>query len=91
MGPGFRVPLLIVSPYAKHGYVTHHFHEASGFIAFIEHNFDLGTLGARDAGTDAFSDCFDYTQKPAPFVAIRSKVTAEHILHEVDTGPPDDD
>src|ERR1700734_2933744 len=40
MGPGFRVPLLVVSPYAKHGYVTHHMHEASGFISFIEHNFD---------------------------------------------------
>ena len=91
MGPGFRVPLLIVSPYSKHGYVTHHFHEASGFIAFIEHNFDLGTLGARDAGTDAFSDCFDYTQTPNPLAPIPTKVTAEQILHEVDSGPPDDD
>ncbi len=91
MGPGFRVPLLIVSPYSKHGYVTHHFHEASGFIAFIEHNFDLGTLGARDAGTDAFSDCFDYTQTPPAFTAIHTKITAEQIMREVDTGPPDDD
>lgn len=91
MGPGFRVPLLIVSPWTKHGYITHHFHEASGFIAFIEHNFDLGTLGARDAGTDAFSDCFDYTQTPAPFAPIPTKVTAEHIMRELDTGPPDDD
>jgi len=91
MGPGFRVPLLIVSPYAKHGYITHHFHESSGFIAFIEHNFDLGTLGRRDAGTDAFSDCFDYTQQTAPFVPIQTKVTADHILHELDSGPPDDD
>ena len=91
MGPGFRVPLLIVSPYSKHGYVTHHFHEASGFIAFIEHNFDLGTLGVRDAGTDAFSDCFDYTQTPNPLAPIPTKVTAEQILHEVDSGPPDDD
>ena len=32
MGPGFRVPLLVVSPYARHGYVSHHFHEASGFV-----------------------------------------------------------
>jgi phospholipase C len=91
MGPGFRVPLLIVSPYARRGYVTHHFHEASGFIAFIEHNFDLGTLGARDAGSDAFSDCFDYMQTPQPFSEIHSNVTADHILREVDTGPPDDD
>jgi phospholipase C len=91
MGPGFRVPLLIVSPYAKQGYITHRFHEASGFIKFIEHNFDLGTLGARDAGTDAFADCFDYTQTAVPFAPIATKVTAEQIMREVDTGPPDDD
>jgi phospholipase C len=91
MGPGFRVPLLVVSPYAKHGYVTHHFHEASGFIAFIEHNFNLGTLGARDAGTDAFLDCFDYTQTPPTFAPISTKITADQILREVDSGPPDDD
>ncbi len=91
MGPGFRVPLLIVSPYAKHGYVTHHFHEASGFIAFIEHNFDLGTLGARDAGTDAFGDCFDYSQKPPAFAPIATRVGADRLVREKDSGPPDDD
>ena len=77
--------------YAKHGYITHHMHEASGFIAFIEHNFDLGTLGTRDAGTDVFADCFDYTQKPPPLTAIPTKVTPDHLIHEADTGPPDDD
>ncbi len=91
MGPGFRVPLLIVSPFAKHGYVTHHFHEASGFIAFIEHNFDLGTLGARDAGTDAFGDCFDYSQTPPAFGPIPTRVGADRLVREKDSGPPDDD
>ncbi len=91
MGPGFRVPLLIVSPYSKHGYVTHVNHEASGFIAFIEHNFDLGTLGARDAGTDAFSDCFDYTQKPSTFTVIPTHVSADRLVREKNSGPPDDD
>ncbi len=91
MGPGFRVPLLVISPYAKHGYVSHHIHEASGFIAFIEHNFDLGTLGARDAGSDAYQDCFDYTQKPPAFTPIPTKVTADQLIRERDSGPPDDD
>ena len=91
MGPGFRVPLLVISPYAKHGYVSHHMHEASGFIAFIEHNFDLGTLGTRDAGSDAFLDCFDYTQKPPAFTPIPTKVTADQLIREQDSGPPDDD
>ena len=91
MGPGFRVPLLIVSPWAKHGYVTHVDHTAGGFIKFIEHNFDLGTLGTRDAGADAFSDCFDYTQKPPALTAIPTHVTAQQIILEKDSGPPDDD
>jgi phospholipase C len=91
MGPGFRVPLLIVSPYSKHGYITHTNHEASGFIAFIEHNFDLGTLGARDAGTDAFADCFNYKQAPPSFAPIQTRVPPDRILRESNSGPPDDD
>ncbi len=92
MGPGFRVPLLIVSPYAKHGYITHHFHEASGFIKFIEHNFDLGTSGRR-AMRDRMliCDCFDYTQKPPAFAPIVTKVKPDQLIREVDSGPPDDD
>ncbi len=91
MGPGFRVPLIVVSPYAKHGYISHVAHESSGLIAFIEHNFDLGNLGARDAGADAFADCFDYTQKPQPFTAIPTKMTVDRLVHEKNSGPPDDD
>jgi len=91
MGMGFRVPLLVVSPYAKHGYVSHRFHEASGFISFMEKNFDLGTLGARDAGSDAYSDCFDYTQTPAPYRKIKTRLTPDDLLKEKPSGPLDDD
>ena len=91
MGPGFRVPLIVVSPYARRGYVSHHFHEVSGFIAFIEKNFNLGSLGGRDAGSDAFADCFDYTQKPAPYSAVASRVTPDALIHEEPSGPPDED
>jgi phospholipase C len=91
MGPGFRVPLLVVSPWAKHGYVSHHFHEASGFIKFIEYNFDLGTLGTRDAGSDAYADCFDYSQTPQPYKAIKTRVGPDALIREQASGPPDDD
>ncbi len=91
MGPGFRVPLLIVSPYTKHGYITHRVHTEAGFLAFIENNFDLGTLGTRDAGADAFADSFDYNQKPASFTRVPAKVTADRLVRELDSGPPDDD
>ena len=91
MGLGFRVPLVVVSPYARHGYVSHQVHEASGFITFIEKNFGLQNLGTRDVMADAFSDCFDYRQKPSPFRTIGSKVGVERLLNEKPTGPPDDD
>jgi phospholipase C len=70
MGYGLRVPLLVISPWAKHGYVSHTVHEASGFITFIEHNFNLGSLGQRDQSADRFADCFDFTQPTAPFVPV---------------------
>jgi phospholipase C len=91
MGPGFRVPLIVVSPYARRGYVSHHFHEVSGLVAFIEKNFALGTLGGRDDGSEAFADCFDYTQKPAPYSAVASRVTPDALIHEQPSGPPDED
>lgn len=73
---GFRVPLLVISPRAKHGYISHKVHEASGFITFIEHNFNLGSLGQRDASADAFADCFDFTQPSAPFVPVATGTPA---------------
>jgi phospholipase C len=91
MGPGFRVPLLIISPWARHGYVSHRFHEASGFIKFIEYDFDLGTLGARDAGADYFTDCFDFSAQPSSYDAVPVKTSVDALLHEEPSGPPDDD
>lgn len=91
MGLGFRVPLLVVSPYAKHGYISHQAHEASGFLTYIEETFGLPSLGTRDATANDFSDCFDYSQKPSAFVSIRTSVTVEKLLHEKPSGPPDTD
>jgi phospholipase C len=91
MGLGFRVPLIIVSPYARHGYVSHQNHESSGFLTFIEKNFGLPNLGTRDATADDFSDCFDFQQSVISFTAIKTRVTVETLLHEKPSGPPDDD
>ena len=91
MGPGFRVPLPVASLYAKRGHASHHFDEESGFIAFIENNFDLGIPDARDAGTDAFLDCFDYKQAPSPLAPSATKVSVDRLVGEQDSGPPDDD
>jgi phospholipase C len=80
MGYGFRVPLLVISPWARHGYVSHTVHEASGFITFIEHNFNLGSLGQRDETADGLADCFDFTQPKAPFVPVTTGTPSADAL-----------
>jgi phospholipase C len=69
---GFRVPLLIISPYARRGYVSHVRHEFASMIAFSEEAFGIpkGALGATDVRADDLSDAFDFKQTPQPFVTI---------------------
>jgi len=91
MGLGFRVPVLVVSPYAKRGYVSHVTHESSGFLRYMEEIFNLPSLGTRDSIADDFSDCFDYKQTPIPFAVLKTSHTVEFFLHQKPSGPPDDD
>jgi phospholipase C len=91
MGLGFRVPLIIVSPYAKAGYVSHTTHEFSGFLKYTEEVFELPSLGTRDVNADDFSDCFDYTQTPQPYVQIPVTFTPSFFVNNKDSTPPDDD
>jgi phospholipase C len=91
MGLGFRVPLLVISPYARQHYVSHQVHEASGFLTFVEKNFALPNLGSRDAAADDFADCFDYQQPVQPLQRIKTNHTEEFLLHEKPSGDPEDD
>jgi phospholipase C len=65
-GLGPRVPLLIISPYAKAGYVTHSTMEASSVLKFIEERFGLPSLGNRDLIVNDISDAFNFSQAPNP-------------------------
>ena len=91
MGLGFRVPLLVISPYAKTGYISHVTHESSGFLTYIEENFGLPSLGSRDVLADNYSDCFDYTQPPHPYLKVHTNLTPQFLINEKPSGPPDDD
>lgn len=81
MGLGFRVPLIVVSPYAKHGYVSHTTHEFAGLLRYIENVFNLPGMGTRDSTTDDFTDCFDYTQSPQPYTQIPVSFTPSFFIH----------
>jgi phospholipase C len=91
MGLGFRVPVIVVSPYARRGYVSHVTHESSGFLAYMENIFNLPKLGSRDVNADDFNDCFDYTQAPAAYLPVQTRRSANFLIHEGVSGPPDDD
>ncbi len=61
---GFRVPLFIVSPYAKAHFVSHAVHSHSSILRFIEMRFGLPALTGRDANADAMLDMFDFASPP---------------------------
>lgn len=91
MGLGFRVPVIVVSPYARHGFVSHVTHEASGFLRFIEETFALKSLETRDATADDFQDCFDFTQIPQPYTPVHTDHDAAFFASQAPSGPADDD
>ena len=92
MGLGFRVPLLIVSPWSKHGYVSHTTHEFSSILKMTEETFGLPSLGQRDARADDLSDCFDLTQKPASYQPLGTTISPATFLRETaPQAPPDTD
>jgi phospholipase C len=64
MGFGIRVPLLVISPYARAGYVDHTEGEFSSVLRFIEDNWNLGKLTARDRQASNLSESFDFSQTP---------------------------
>ena len=64
---GFRVPIVIISPYAKPGYVSHTQYDFGSILKFVEQTFGLGSLGTTDAPANSLADAFDFTQTPNTF------------------------
>jgi phospholipase C len=71
-GMGPRVPLLIISPFAKPGYVTHTASEHSSILKFIETRYHLQALTGRDAAASNMLDSFDFGRPPQPPLILQS-------------------
>ena len=76
----FRVPLIVVSPYAKPGYISHKQHEFGSILKFVEETFDLPSLGTTDARADDLSDCFNFSKKMLKFKPIRTKYPTSYFF-----------
>ena len=62
-GCGTRIPALLVSPWARRGYVDHRIADTTSVLAFIETRFGLKPLQTRDARAYNLLDGLDFTQR----------------------------
>jgi phospholipase C len=65
-GFGLRVPLLVISPYAKQGVVDSHLGEFSSVLRFVEENWHLTQLTRRDRNATNMTYDFNFNQQPRP-------------------------
>ena len=61
---GVRVPVVVVSPFAKKHYVAHAVHDQTSILKFIEDRFALKRLTARDAAATPMYDFFNFGSPP---------------------------
>jgi phospholipase C len=96
---GFRVPLIVISPYAKAHYVSHAITDHTSITRFVEQRFKLPAMSARDANADPLSDLFDFTKPglikapslPTPTVdpTLLQNCQNAYPLHPVTLPAPD--
>ena len=58
---GYRVPLMVISPWVKPGYVSHIQTDYTAWLKFVETRFHLPNLTARDAAASDMTDFFDFS------------------------------
>ncbi len=66
---GFRVPMIVISPYAKPHSISHTRYDFGSILKFVEATFGLGSLGTTDATANSMQDVFDFSQQPSAFRA----------------------
>jgi len=94
-GLGFRVPCLIISPYAKSGYVDSTQYEFGSILKFIEEVYGLGSIGPASEGyTDqratSLDAAFNFSEQPRAFKPIKTKYPMSYFIHEPPSNAPVD-
>jgi phospholipase C len=94
-GEGFRVPTLVISPWARAGFIDHTQYEFSSLLRLAEDNFQLATLGHRDSLVNDMMGSFNFNQAPLPaltepatFVGPATPSTATMTATSMTTATP---
>jgi phospholipase C len=70
---GFRVPAIIISPYARAGTVDHTMYSYSSMLKFIESTTGLPSLTGLDGGANDMINSFNFTQRPLAPLTLQQR------------------
>jgi uncharacterized protein (TIGR03437 family) len=87
---GIRVPGLVISPYARQGYVDHKTYSFESWLRLAEERFSIIPMTARDNTANDMADAFDFTQQPRAPVVLNPAGSAyppaaQSIVHNAGT------
>ncbi|MDF2461703.1 MAG: hypothetical protein K0S68_1106, partial [Candidatus Saccharibacteria bacterium] len=87
-GYGFRVPALLVSPYAKRGVVDHTVLDYTAMLQFIETNWNVEPLSTRDRQSAGLTSAFDFNAPPRPATSLSWTWPAPQVRAAADSPAP---
>lgn len=87
-GPGFRVPLIVISPYARPGFIDSHQFDFTSLLRFAEVTFGLAPLTHRDRFSGTMESVFNFNQVTPPL--FLNQRTCPPLPVGVKPGPDDD-
>jgi phospholipase C len=82
-GYGFRVPCLVISPYARQGMIDHVQSDFTSLLKFVETTFSLHPLSSRDAAASNMMEAFDFAQAPRSPLVLPGIYVPDHYPPEV--------
>ncbi len=91
---GFRVPLIVISPYTASHYINNVRHDFGSILRFIESNFGIqeGILNFADARADNnLSEFFDFSLPPRRFQTISAPLPAKFFINDKRAATDPDD
>jgi phospholipase C len=90
-GLGIRIPMVIVSPFARAGFTDSRVASFPSLLAFVEHVYGLAPLGTEDASAYDYSNSFDYSQRPLAPISLRPHPLPAWEVEWLQAHPDQDD
>ena len=89
-GVGPRLPLLVISPWAKQNYVDNTFSEQASIPKFIEDNWSLGRIGGEsaDAAAGSLDNAFNFDQSYGHAPAVILDPTTGEVTQTIPAAGP---